>query len=178
MASVLKVGELQDLNGNALSFGTKVKLHRTLVLTESSQALSSSWSTINGMFVTLSPESASSVFRIDVRWFGEDNGSNWDTTMGITRNGTAINLPGSPSGNAGLAMSTVTYHLADDNNSTPEIANYFTYDEPATTSEITYAAVARNNNNSTIYNNRTIGSTASWNYERGSCEILVTEYVL
>lgn len=176
MASIIKVDEIQKSNGDPFDFGGKTLIHRTLVTTESSQSLSSSWSVINGMSVTFTPQSANSTFRIDVRWFGEDAGSNWDTTMGVTRNGTAINLPASPSGNAGLAMSTLTYHLADDNASTPEIANFCTYDEPATASEITYAAVARNNNNTALYNNRTISSTTGWNYERGSCEIIVTEY--
>lgn len=177
MASVLKVGELQDLNGNALQFGTKVKLHRTLVLAESTQSTSSSWTDINGMTVTLTPESASSIFRIDVRWFGEV-ASGWDIVFGINRNGTAINLPGSPSGNAGLYMPVKTYHVADDNASTPELATYFTYDEPATTSEITYSATCKCNTAYTLYNNRTQSGTTGWNYERGSCEIIVTEYVL
>lgn len=175
MASIIKVDEIQKSNGDPFDFGGKTLIHRTLVTTESTQSIGTSWTTINGLEVTFTPQSANSVFRIDVRWLGEVDGG-WDLMFGVSRDGTPLSLPSNPSGNAGLSAAGLTYHLANDIASTLELSTYFTYDEPAIASTVTYTAQVRANSTRTMWNNRTASSTTGFNYERGSCEIIVTEY--
>lgn len=141
-----------------------------------SVTLTDQWQQIPNLSLTITPKRANSRFRIDVRWFGEVP-SAWDVTMGITRNGTAINLPTQEGSRHGCLSMPQQSYVQDDNDSTPEYAFYSTVDTPNTTSPITYAAVYRNYSGTrTIWTGRVFSGTTNGNYEQGSQEIIITEY--
>lgn len=141
-----------------------------------SVTLTDQWQQIPNLSLSITPKRANSKFRIDIRWFGEVS-SAWDVTMGITRNGSIINLPTQEYSRHGcLAMPQQTY-VQDDNDSTPEYAFYSTIDAPGTTNTITYAAVFRcYSGTRTIMTGRVFSGTSNGNYEQGSQEIIITEY--
>lgn len=144
-----------------------------------SMTLTGSWQTVSGLSVNITPKFNNSKIRVDVRWFGEVS-SAWDVTFGVTRNGTAINLPTQQSSRYGcLGMPNQSY-VQDDNDSTPESSNFFTIDSPNTTSAITYAMVVRayTSDSRAFWTGRVFNGTSTGSYEQGSTSITVTEYAV
>lgn len=157
-------------------FGKVLQVVSKVVTTRSSQIVTTSDTLVNEMFLSIVPKSNNSIFRIDIRWFGERSDA-WDTNFNVTRNGTRINVPTDRIIGVGLCMPTQTYHLANDSNSTPEIANFSTLDKTAGTvagTSIEYKLQVISSASGTLWNNRcfTDGGT---NYEYGSSEIIITE---
>lgn len=158
--------------------GTCVQMVSTLYRSYNSVGLSTSWVDVPNMSLTITPVSSTSRFKIDIRWFGETQVA-WDAVFGITRNGTLINLPTNTGNrNSGVGVPVQTY-IADDNNSTPELCFISTVDTPNTLQPITYRLVCRcNTTGRTLMTGRVFDSGVQQsNYEQGSCEIIITEYL-
>lgn len=164
------------LNHSNMISGQTLQVVSTLYQSYNSMSITGSWSNVPNMEVTITPRFANSKIRIDVRWFGEVS-SAWDVTFGISRNGTAINLPTQEASRYGcLGMPNQSY-VQDDNDSTPEFSFYSTIDSPNTTSPVTYRMIARSYSDTrTMWNGRVFSSASTGNYEQGSSEIIVTEY--
>lgn len=160
----------------ALPAGAVLQVTSYLYTWYNSVTLTDQWQQIPNLSLSITPKRANSKFRIDVRWFGEVSGA-WDVTMGITRNGSIINMPFQEGSRHGCLSMPQQSYVQDDNDSTPEYAFFSTIDTPNTTSTITYAAVFRNYSGTrTIMNGRVFSGTSNGNYEQGSQEIIITEY--
>lgn len=157
--------------------GSAVQMKSTLYQWYNSLTLNGSWQNVPNMTLSITPKTASSKIKIEVRWFGEVS-SAWDVVFGISRGGTIINLPTQEgSRNTSLGMPCQSY-VHDDNNSTPELSFISTIDTPNTTNPITYTLVARCPNGQAlltgkVYDTGVVGS----NYEQGSTEMIITEYL-
>jgi len=181
----LQPGSLANVDGSLFSSkiaktvfptGSSIQMVSMLYQSYNSVTVSTSWVDVPNMLLAITPTTINSKIKIDVRWFGEVS-SAWDVALGVSRNGTLINLPtGSSNRNSALGVPVQTY-IADDNNSTPELCFISTIDSPATTSPVTYRLVARANSSRTLMTGRVYDSTVQQsNYEQGSCEIILTEY--
>jgi hypothetical protein len=160
----------------SMTSGSVLQVVSTVYQWYNSATLTDQWQQIPNLSLTVTPKRANSKFRIDVRWFGEVSGA-WDVTMGLTRNGTAINLPTQEASRHGCLTMPQQSYINDDNDSTPEYCFYSTIDTPNTLNPITYAAVYRNYSGTrTIWNGRVFSGTSNGNYEQGSQEIIITEY--
>lgn len=117
--------------------------------------------------VQITPRRSSNRILIYAKWCGEIQ-SMWDVTWTIARNGSLISFPSFyGSRNAGTTCGADTYSQAGGNNaSTPAQMNFWTLDQPSTTSTTTYSLVVRSRINRTIYTNRTISDTNNVAYER------------
>lgn len=164
------------LSPSTTSSGQVLQVQTSFYGWYNSQTLTASWQNVPSMEVSITPKTSTSRFRVDVRWFGEVS-SAWDVTFGITRNGTAINLPSQEYSRHGcLGMPNQSY-VNDDNDSTPEYSFFSTIDSPNTLSTLTYRMVYRcYSGTRTIYNGRVFSGTTNGNYEQGSASITVTEY--
>lgn len=183
---ILPVDSIQAVNAanitgtlaySAVPAGQVLQVQKTDFLWYNSTTLTASWQSIPSLSVNITPKSTTSKIRVDVRWFGEVS-SAWDVTLGVTRNGTAINLPTQEGSRYGcLGMPNQSY-VQDDNDSTPESSNFFTIDSPNTTATLTYSVVARayTSDGRVLWTGRVYSGTTNGNYEQGSTSITVTEY--
>lgn len=158
--------------------GTPVQMVSTLAQWYNSLTLNSNWQNIPNMSLSITPKTTTSKLKIEARWFGEVS-SAWDVTFGISRGGTVINLPTAEGGRYGCVGMPCQSYVHDDNNSTPELSFISTIDSPNTTNTVTYTMVARCPNGQTlvsgkVYDTGVVGS----NYEQGSLEMIITEYLL
>jgi hypothetical protein len=73
-----------------------------------------------------------------------------------------------------MTIGSLSY-FADDNSSTPETAQLWYVDSPSSTSSTTYTMWYSNTNAMTLYINRTFADTNAFNYERGTCAMILME---
>lgn len=128
---------------------------------------------VPNMGVTIIPKLSGSRFLIMVRWVGEIDTS-WDCVWNIQKNGTRINVAGSTWNQRGLSQAKQTYNGGADNNSTPEVLTFKTWDDTGSTkgTPITFRMVNSSGANRTTYYN------GDWaiNDEFTSSEIIVMEF--
>jgi len=132
---------------------------------------------ITGLSVNITPSSTSSKIMILCRIFYEPNNHNADAFFGLRDGSNNLINTNTESGNWNKALTKgfVGYHL-DDNNSTPDSANFFTIHSPNTTSQFTYKAYCGTGSSNKTYKfNRSHGDDDAHNYERGSSEIIAME---
>ncbi len=77
--------------------------------------------------------------------------------------------------NFGLASASETYYAGADDSSTPAYVMLHYYDQPNTTSAITYKLGFRANSGGTLYINRTATDSDTGDYERYMSIISATE---
>ncbi len=172
--SIGRFNRWERTNGTVVQ--TVVQIKQTLYADWNTVTINTGWVDVPGLAVSITPTLNTSKIRIDVRWMGEV-GSAWDVVFGVRRNGTLINQPNADGGRAlGLYLPTQTY-VVDDNNSTPELASFFTVDSPGTTSAVSYTLAATSINTTTLYTGRVMSGTTGYIYEKISCEIVATEYL-
>jgi len=150
------------------------------IVTPSVQSITGGqWISINEMESSITPKYPTSKIRIDFQWGGECY-EQWDIVWGIERilNGITelIGLPENVGNrSAGLTMATQT-HVADNNDSTPEIAQYTLRDTPNTINEIIYKIKVKPTSTRNIYNNRTVEDYNNISgYERLTSSITLEE---
>ena len=127
--------------------------------------------------VTITPTSTSSKMKIDVMWNGEfdvvDN--TWNSVFVLYRDNTLLK------GNTDTGYSSTgmfppkSSYTSSDADSTPESMNGTYFDEPNTTSAITYYLGIRASNGNNIFINRVVGGSTSDGYERMISNMCVTE---
>jgi len=127
--------------------------------------------------VTITPVSTSSKMKIDVMWNGEfgDQSAAYNGVWCLYRNSTLIKGNTETGyGSVGMAASSVSYWAADAD-STPENASYTYFDEPNTTSAITYYMGFFSTIGAGLYTNRAVNTSTSGGYERLITNMTVTE---
>jgi len=146
--------------------------HKLLVDTSYISSVTTTPQIIPDFVLDITPKSSTSFIRIDIRWGGEHTGG-WDKGFGISRNGVQINQPTANGDSMRiLGVGCMTYH-GDDNASTPEYLSLSTVDTPSTTNTLTYGLTI--SGSGSIYTGRMYNASTAWNYERLSCEIILTE---
>jgi len=132
---------------------------------------------LSNVQVNITPQSSTSIIHLQAHMFVEfsPEGNDWDHAFFFYRDSTK--LAHAPAGvrKVGISMATRTYHLANAD-STPLIARYDYFDQPNTTSQITYTVGVNVSVAGTIGINRSIGDLDnSTSYERGISFISATE---
>ena len=191
MASIINVDQIRNAAGTtALTIGTDgrpypkaggiVQVQYGQLTTFASQALTANTYTKLTAFpsATITPASTSSILKIDVMWNGEfgvaDNANNnvfvlyRDSTLikGNTESGAVM---------AGMWGASTNYYAADADSTAEHLQGTY-FDEPSTTSAITYHLGIKVSSSDTIYTNRVVSSTYNASgYERFISNITVTE---
>ena len=195
MTSTIKVDNIQSSGGTQLltahssgfivpKAGGIIQIQYTQVTARSSMSSMGVYGSadVTPMNVAITPTSTSSKVKIDVSMMGEfastagpHNVMFW---LKRTVGGTTTNLraPAGNSNNAlGIAPATITYQANSD--STPEHLSFFYFDEPNTTSAVTYQLTMTNGStNGVIWRINQNGNTSGGgDYERGISCISATE---
>ena len=193
--SVLGVRNIQHTNGtDAMSIqsdgrvipavsGSIIQIQYAQSVTHASESVSQNTYTklTNFPSVSITPTSTSSKIMIDVMWNGEFTpvGMTWGSVFMLYRDDTLIkgNTETGLSSTVPQGMfSPATSYTSSDADSTPErmVGRYF--DEPSTTSQITYfLGFFTGNGPGTIHINRTVAANTSGGYERMISNITATE---
>jgi len=172
--SLLKVNNIQTITGTP-NRGKILQVVQTYYDTPTSQSISAqNYTDITGMSATITPSSTNSRILIHARWFGESSATNEDTGFGLKRNGSIIGAPLS-TGSRAAVMTTASINYFNDNSSTPESAQLWYVDSPSSTSSTTYTMWYSNNSAVTLYINRTVTDTNTFNFERGTCAMILME---
>ena len=132
---------------------------------------------VDVLSVNITPQSTSSIIRLDAHIFHEMGGVNdtQDTVWFFFRDTTKLAFAQDGNRNCGISTSTISYGGSTDADSTPEVANYSYFDSPNTTSQITYKVGVLTNSNTSVYINRTASNVDTNEYERGISFISATE---
>jgi len=174
-------GELEfgAIATSALPTGAILQVRATYVDTPDSQAITANTRVnISQLSVNITPTTLTSNMLVFVRWNGESSLSGqYDSVFGLRRGSTDLGLQSSVGNRATGMQMTAVGHWASNADSTPDSANWFYLDEEDRTAsgQITYNATVIYNQNSTLYNQRTVGSTDGVTFERPTSSILVME---
>lgn len=198
MASILKYNKAQHTNGTSSysiaadgtittdkhiipPAGGIIQIQYDQLTTETtSQAFSAGGGAVVSNFptVNITPNATSSKIKIDVSMMFEfgNSGSQHNHMFFLYRDSTRIGYTGTATSTwYGIAMATNTYTEASNDASTPNQLHLHFFDEPNTTSQVTYKLGFITNNAQTLYINRTVSSNNANNYERGISFISATE---
>ena len=132
---------------------------------------------LTNLQVNITPQSSTSTIHLQTHIFLELSpvGSTWDHVFFFYRDSTKLAHAAAGLRKSGISLATTSYTSADAD-STPEIARYDYFDQPNTTSQITYTVGIQVNVAGSIAINRTIGDANEINsYERGISFISATE---
>ena len=187
MTSVLKVDNIQNSSGGFVipPAGGIIQVQYTQVttMTETAAFPSAYYAglDVTPLNVSITPVSTSSKIKIDVSCMGEfttflpHNTMFWlKRTVGSTT--TNLRAPSGQANNAlGIAAATTTYHNNAD--STPEHLSFVYFDEPNTTSAVTYQLTMSNGSTSghRWRINQNSNTSGTGDYERGISCISATE---
>jgi len=176
--SIVRANRWQRTDGT--SVGAVIQVQSTVYTTTTSQSISARTDTnITGLTASITPYTISSRILVMGRWYGEYTGTApWDSLFYFARNGTKFNAQTSTSNrSSGLATYATNYQNGGswDQSSTAETLSIFTIDSPASISSLTYTMGFCADYAGTLYTNRTITDTDSYNFERGSSEIILME---
>ena len=131
---------------------------------------------IDVLSVNITPKSTSSIIRLDAHIFHEWGhiNSQHDSMWFFYRDSTKLAHTQVGSRRAGITTSLISY-ISAEAGSTPEATNYSYFDSPNTTSQITYKVGVINQQNATLYINRTVIDNDGFDFERGISFISATE---
>lgn len=158
--------------------GGIIQVQYTQYTSSSTFSLSANTDTpLTQLTVNITPVSTSSKIHLQAHVFfenGEDADNAWNHVFFFYRDTTKLAHAATGVRRCGISMGTRTYH-AEDDNSTPQIARYDYFDEPNTTSQITYK-VGVNVLGAESFGLNQCVDDANYNYlERGISFISATE---
>lgn len=186
MTSVLKVDNIQNSSGTQAinihssgliipSAGGTIQTQYTQYTGTFQQVFSANTDgTLNNLSVNITPTSTSSKILIQAHVTFEGSIYDHDFVWMFFRGSTALKAPVSGSRRSGISMGQTAYY-ADDRASTASSAVYQYFDEPNTTSQVTYHVGLNCRQAVNVYVNRTKTDTNSTDFERGISYISVTE---
>ena len=159
--------------------GAILQVKQTHLTSTSSQSLNAKTKAeISGLSVDITPVSSTSDMLVFVRWNGETSTTtNYNVLYGLRRDSTDLGDPAA-SGNRPVGMAIVSQgFFAADAGSTPDSAYYSFLDttRPSGTSQITYKATIQSTPAQTLYNQRTVLSSNTDDYELVTSNIMVME---
>ena len=191
MTSVLKVDNIQNSSGTqSMEIASngfvippaggiiQIQYNQLTTGTMSQSIAANTYVKLNNFpTVTITPVSTSSKIMIDVMWNGEFGVVNntWGSVFTLYRDDTLIKGNTDSGYNySGIAVPTTSYTSSDDD-STMEQCIFKYYDEPNTTSAITYAVGVKLTNADTVRINRVVNASTADGYERAVSHITATE---
>ncbi len=125
--------------------------------------------------LSITPKATTSKILLSASIMCEANGNNYNPLWAFHRDSTKLAADGVGSRRGGIAITGMGYY-ADDVSSTPDCVNYHYYDNPNTTSAITYAcSFVTSQSNLQMYINRTVTDSNNNSYERGMSIIIAQE---
>jgi len=130
---------------------------------------------VTQLTVNITPSSTSSIIRLDTHIFHEwaNVAAPAEAAWFFYRDTTKLAAAAASGRQCGISMSRLSFH--NDAGSTPEIATYSYFDQPSSTSQITYKVGVRNYYATNFSLNRTINDTDNSQAERGMSFISATE---
>ena len=181
MTSIIKVNNIQNSSGTTYNFIKQIKFTKYSTATTLAYSADTPIA-IPGIEVSITPRATNSLIKLEASWGGETtSNSTWDHTFFFYRNTTQIpqasdftTSPGS-NRNFGLGTACETYYAGSDDSSTPAYVMIHYYDEPNTTSAVTYKLGFRANSGGTLYVNRCVTDADTGDYERYMSIISATE---
>ena len=124
--------------------------------------------------VIITPNSTSSIIKLEANIMYESANAPQDTMWFFYRNTTKLGATGNlGSRKGGISSGVISYR--DNNASTPEFATLAYFDQPQTTSAITYKLGVITSASNSLFINRTVSDLNSGGYERGVSLISATE---
>jgi len=131
---------------------------------------------ISNFVVNITPNSTSSIMKIEANLMYESANAAWDTMWFFYRDTTKLGNTQSSPGSRQLGISPgLDNYNQGNNDSTPEFATLTYFDVPSTTSAINYKLAVRTNSASNFFINRTVTDSDITGSERGVSFISVTE---
>lgn len=189
MSSIIKVDAIQNTSGTSsmsiASNGFVIPPAGGLIQTQYSQkidvgtiALSANTYTPlhSDLEVTITPTSSNSIIKLEGQIFGEHGnyGNVYNSMVFFYRDTIRLGAPTAGNRMVGVGILPRTYEAANAS-STPEFAMFSFYDNPSTTSAITYKLGIIVDAVETFYINQTAGDTDINYHERGTSFISATE---
>jgi len=155
--------------------GTVLQVVSTTISAQGSTTITTADTAPNpSIGMSIIPKGNGSLFRIDVRWFGETTATQ-DIVAHVHRDGSRINEANTLNDH-GLSMATQTYGGAVNNDSTPEILTLSTLDKTGSTigTSINFNLMFSSCTNLTMWTNRCFNMATAYS-ETGISEIIITE---
>lgn len=185
MTSILKVDSIQNAAGNVsipVMAGAIIQVQHEQLLTGTfSQSITALTDSVVNNFptVTITPTSTSSKIKIDCQWSGEFGADTSESNHIFFFYRDAVKL-GNTSSNTnsynGICQAGLTRRTDTGNNgSTGNMLSMTFFDEPNTTSAVTYKLGVIMSATQILYINRNVSSPNSSNYENGTSFISATE---
>jgi hypothetical protein len=188
MTSILKVDNLQDASGTGTPY-IKGAVLQTVVQQEDGATsftasgtndvimlASNAGDSTSHLSLSITPKSVNSKILLTSCVFHEVNNTGSHSTLwSFYRDSTKLSAPIAGSRRSGIGQTAMGFYTADAA-STPDVANYYYYDSPNTTSALTYAVSFNNTADDTVlYLNRTVTDSDSNGYERGISILIAQE---
>ena len=172
--STLYVDNLQpNLGSRVMAAGHVVQVKNLTYTDTFSQSITDG--AVNNLQLSITPTSSTSKILIQAQVFFEASVSDHSIIWYLQRDSTRLAAPASGARKTGISMAGTGF-WGDDNSSTPATVNINYYDEPATTSQVTYRIGAHPGSAAaTFYINRSIVDSDSDGYERGISSITIME---
>tara|TARA_R110002074_G_scaffold247038_1_gene419063 strand:- start:26 stop:607 length:582 start_codon:yes stop_codon:yes gene_type:complete len=173
--TIALTNQLTGMTDASMPSGSVLQVVNFISTAKTSQSSSQTDTIVSDITKSITPLAANSKFLVNIRWFGEAN-TGWSIIFNIHMDGTRVNVNGGTAHYTGIASLSSTYH-ADDNDSTPNSANFSTLvttSAPAGTA-LVFKLVASSGSSYTIWTNRCFGSAGADGYENSTSEIIITE---
>lgn len=178
MSSVLKVDSIQTTSGSGFVIppaGGIIQMQYTQYTSTFQQSFTAGTDgKLNNLSVNITPVSTSSKIFIQSHVTFEGSVVDHEIVWMFFRDDTALKAPTAGSRRSGISMGSTAYY-ADDRASTGSTAVYQYFDEPNTTSQVTYHVGLMSRIAVNMYINRTKDDTDNAHHERGISYISVTE---
>ena len=131
---------------------------------------------ITNFNVSITPRNTSSIIKLESNVMHEWENGSQNTMWFFYRNTTKLGNTDSDISNrrSGISNSLISFWVADNDSST-EFTTLTYFDQPQTTSAITYKLGVTSAGTNDLFINRTKGTTDNINYERGVSFISATE---
>lgn len=120
---------------------------------------------ITNFNVDITPQSTSSIIKLEANMTFEWANAAWDTMWFFYRDSTALKATGFGSRRAGVSPSIISYHT--DNSSTLEFATFTYFDTPFSTSQITYKVGVISAGTANLFINGSINQANAIAFDRG-----------
>jgi len=188
MTSILKVDTLQDASGSGTPY---IKGHTLQTIVQQEDGVttftqsgtndmimlaSNAGDSTSHLSLSITPKSVNSKILLTACVFHEINhAGNNSTLWSFYRDSTKLAPPIVGNRRSGIGQTAMGY-WDNDAASTPDVANYYYYDSPNTTSAITYTVSFQNSSGNTVlYLNRTVNDSDTTGFERGISILIAQE---
>ena len=179
MTSILKVNTIQGAAGTNIPYikGHVLQVKHFQLTTSQTETYgtASASQAITNFTVNITPQSTSSIIKLEANLVYESANAAWSTMWFFFRDSTKLaNTQASP-GNRIIGISPGLTSLDSNNESSLEQTTLTYFDDPSTTSAIDYKLGVMSITNNNFFINRTVNDTDTTSFDRGVSFISATE---